>query len=133
MAKTPDLQDAVVVTAAAQKAGQDDYLRDLTRLMHESLKKQLEREAEREAMEREAQKANALMLEQARRAAEEAQNTCSHLKPNSTTNVVGQWDHNGTTHYMCQTCQKMWTGNTLPAYLRPPEEAVGGPVKLAKT
>lgn len=122
------------VVAAVQASGNGGVQgNELLDLMYKTLRRQLDRQEEIERQERETQKANALMLEAARQEELRRQESCSHLKPNNTSNIVGQWDHQGVTHYMCQMCQKMWTGHTLPAYLRPPEEAVGGPVKIAKT
>lgn len=57
------------------------------------------------------------------------QDQCPHMKPmNGGTAVAGQHDHNKVYHWICQYCQKEWTGGELPVHLRVDMALVGGPL-----
>jgi hypothetical protein len=127
-----DPKDVAAVVSSTQ--GAPNPKADLLiELMSRQLQKQIEEEEEAHRVELAAQRANALNEEKGRQRLLAKQQGCSHLKPNNTTNLVGQWDGRGVTHFLCQDCQKHWVGGEVPVYLVPPESAIGGPTKLART
>lgn len=123
---SPEIIAAIL--GAIQQQQQNNPLMDI-------LGKKLARdEAEREEKDRqqkESRKQNALVQEQKRKQDIANQEACPHIKPNRTTNVVGQRDHSNNYHYFCQACQKHWGTSSedekLPNYLYPDPNMVGGP------
>ena len=123
---TPEVIAGILATMQNQSASNP---------IMEILGKKLAREeAEREENERvqkESRRQNAMAMEEKRQQDLNAQAACSHLKPNNSTNVVGQRDHSNNYHYICQRCQKTWTGgdlkDPLPNFLYPDPNMVGGP------
>lgn len=85
-----------------------------------------ERREKKEQLEafREAQIAAVTAVMEGKR---QAQAQCPHMKPNFRPATGGQKDHRGVEHFLCQYCQKEYTGGELPYHLRIPAEMVGGP------
>lgn len=99
------------------------------RLEAQKLKDETERQM------KEAAKQNAEALEKKRKEDELRQEFCSHIKPNRLTHVAGQRDHSNNIIFICQGCQKKWTGfrssdniDGLPPHLVPDMEIIGGPM-----
>ena len=74
-----------------------------------------------------ARKQNAEQLELSRKQQEAIQSLCPHLKPNGTTAIAGQRDHQHHYIFICAYCSKTFNEHTLPPHLRVPAERVGGP------
>ncbi len=97
-------------------------------LQEEALAVQAQKKAEGQSLR--LSTVQQLQKGKAQRAA--AQSACFHLKENGKTAVVGQRDSHRTYHWLCQACQKEFTGNDpatggLPMHLRPDPSTVGGP------
>lgn len=105
-----------------------------SQLRQELLALQLRREKKQDADATEqenqqiaARKQNALSQEAARQEKLRQQEGCAHRKPNNTSAIAGQRDHQHNSIYLCQYCQKEYDQHTLPANLRPDPNFIGGP------
>lgn len=97
-------------------------------LQEEALAVQAQKKAEGQAL----RYSTVQQLEKGKAQRAAAQAACFHLKENGKTAVVGQRDSHRTYHWLCQACQKEFTGNDpatggLPMHLRPDPSTVGGP------
>ena len=87
----------------------------------------------RESSERDqrvARDSNVREIAKKLREKEELQAQCPHRKPPPSfqSALAGQRDHQGIAHFICQYCQKEWTGSTVPPELRIDGGQVGGPI-----
>lgn len=119
------------ILAVLQLQAQNDPLRQLD--LEDKLRAKAEREEEAKSL-KEARRQNALTMEKMAQEKELQQEYCSHIKPNRTTHVIGQRDHNQVYHFFCQGCQKEFVGlasfdnpRGLRADLVPDMNMVGGP------
>jgi len=97
-------------------------------LQEEALAVQAQKKAEGQAL----RYSTVQQLEKGKQQRAAAQAACFHLKENGKTAVVGQRDSHRTYHWLCQACQKEFTGNDpatgcLPKHLRPDPSTLGGP------
>jgi len=97
-------------------------------LQQEALEVQATKKAEGQAL----RKSTVAQLEIGKAGRKAAQDACMHLKENGKTAVVGQRDSKRIYHWLCQNCQKEFTGidpmnGGLPMHLRPDPSTVGGP------
>lgn len=97
-------------------------------LQEEALAVQAQKKAEGQAL----RLSTVQQLEKGKAQRAAAQAACFHLKENGKTAVVGQRDSKRVYHWLCQACQKEFTGidpstGGLPLHLRPDPTTVGGP------
>lgn len=99
---------------------------DVMRLLLKKMQQEDKESEEKKESARKLQKEGALAMERSRQDQIAAQGSCSHLKDNGKSRVVGQRDHKHNSVFICQACQKEWK-NDIPSYLLPPLDYVGGP------
>lgn len=58
---------------------------------------------------------------------ESRQEACTHTKPNNSPALGGIRVSSGAVVYVCLNCNKLWTDQTLPPYMRANMPPIGGP------
>lgn len=106
---------------------------ELAKILHRRFAKEEQEETQRKIEQDEYRKQQLESVERGMAAKNEGQASCDHLKPNRTTALNGQRDHQGDFHGVCSYCGKEFDEETLSkprwAYLRIPSDRVGGPIR----
>lgn len=132
MAKPFDstVQNASLAVLNSGGGGMND---ELAGLLAAKLRKELKVDEEKEAQHAQVRRAQLLAIEEERKNTLARQTQCPHMKPNFTSALVGQKDHLGHHHFVCQNCQREYgdgvTPNVppVPVHLRIPSDRIGGP------
>lgn len=125
----PDFSDNV--TPPSEEALRRELLMLQIRKEREALREKEQLEADKEAKEREKEvtKQNLLRdITAARKAQEETQAGCAHIKPNGKPAIGGQKNHQHQIQWLCLICHKEWVGGELPIHLLNNDAVVGGPI-----
>jgi hypothetical protein len=122
----PDLNETAMLATTMGKASgtaQEQLAAALTRKILKEEEAEEARVAQQKRLrEQQLESIRAQMLQR-----DAMQAACPHMKPNFTSAIGGQRDHNNDYHWLCQYCAKEWLNDELPVHLRIPQDRVGGP------
>jgi hypothetical protein len=131
--RKPQNNEEDILAVQAAMMGQPNNLisssiqEQLAQLLLEKFQKDLEEENRKKAIRKKQQEILAKEAQAKREEELRIQQSCDHKKPNGTTALAASYNHQGELMGICQICGKEWLKNTIPQYLLPPGEAIGGP------
>ncbi len=127
----PPLKTPATTPLSADQISLDMDMSELAKYeKYITIKQGLRAEEEREAHLAEERRARDAGIQSTRqKMAQDAlnQSMCGHKKENGRTHLMGQRDHSGVLHLICQRCQAPFLGSNVPFDLRPDMDMVGGP------
>lgn len=137
MSSKNNLNDQVAMMVASSKpsngVGDESATDAVARILRRRLEKEDQEEEQRAREQAEYRKQQLDSIERAMRERRLGQEGCVHMKPNFTTALNGQRDHQGELHGVCSYCAKEFTEEELRQpqfrHLAMAGDRVGGPIR----